>query len=472
MNKLVLITLAVIALATAVFSEKQMSRRDVLRHAFENSDELARIKAEREKTVEMRNEYYGKAFPDINAAVNYVFSPDLNRTPDRQSIAEAISPLLPFYQDPLAASVDSIFATGFDGIGDALALMNAKNTLMWEITATQPIFAQGKVRSGLRIADIALRMVDEQYRDAQFNLAQKIAVSYNGALMAQQNFIIQQDALVIAEESHRLALARFNTGRGTALDTLNTRFAVQQAILRLREAEMKKRLSVKELANMANLSDASFTLSDTLSVMFFNMDEETAWEEMQRSNSSLRLLNYHQELQREQTHMARTDYRPIIAAFANIGQVNLFNNADEFSGSDAWRWRTQIGISVQQPIWNGGQRRSRLNQMRIEEYRLERRENEATNGLRLALTAAFENLTVAREELAETEQMVALAEQGFRISKLAFEIGQLTQLELNNNEQNLRLAKLAQNNAIFNINTAIVNIARLVGNESLLKQGN
>ena len=466
MKKFILITLALVVFAMPVFSEKLMSRRDVLKYAFENSDGLARIQAEREKVVEMRREYYGKAFPDINAAFNYVFAPDLN------SSSSAQNTMPPMPESEFDTWVLTNLAAGLKDIGAALALMNAKNTLMWEISATQPIFAQGKVRTGLRIADIALETVDEQYREAQFNLAQQIINAYNAALMAQQNLIIQQDALVIAEESHRLALARFNSGRGTVLDTLNTRFAVQQAVLRLREAEKGHRLSIKSLANAATLPNDNFTLSDTLVIPHFNLSEEAAWEEMQRNNASLRLLNKAKKLQGEQTTLARTDYRPIVAAFANIGQVNLFNNSDEFSGSDSWRWRSQIGLGVQMPIWNGGQRRSRMNQMRIEELKLEKQESEATSGLRLALAAAYEDLAVAREELSQTEQMLVLAEQGFRISQLAFELGQLTQLELNNNEQNFRMAKLAQNSAVFKINTAVVNIARLIGNDNLIALGN
>jgi len=477
MKKFILIILALVVFAMPVFSEKLMSRRDVLKYAFENSDGLARIQAEREKVVEMRREYYGKAFPDINAAFNYVFAPDLNG--DSPSFVDGIAPFLrtgATEDEPTPADWfinDMALAKAIDGaLGGMASMMSAKNTLMWEISATQPIFAQGKVRTGLRIADIALETVDEQYREAQFNLAQQIINAYNAALMAQQNLIIQQDALVIAEESHRLALARFNSGRGTVLDTLNTRFAVQQAVLRLREAEKGHRLSIKSLANAAALPNDNFTLSDTLVIPHFNLSEEAAWEEMQRNNASLRLLNKAKKLQSEQTTLARTDYRPIVAAFANIGQVNLFNNSDEFSGSDSWRWRSQIGLGVQMPIWNGGQRRSRMNQMRIEELKLEKQESEATSGLRLALAAAYEDLAVAREELSQTEQMLVLAEQGFRISQLAFELGQLTQLELNNNEQNFRMAKLAQNSAVFKINTAVVNIARLIGNDNLIALGN
>jgi outer membrane protein TolC len=476
MKKTVLTALAVIALAMPVFSEKRMSRNDVLKHAFENSDGLAQIKAEREKTELQIREIRGGAFPDINGAVNYVHAPNLNGEQESGgSIIDAMKT-----SDKItpgdANSADYFLGGAMDGalekLGGALSAMNAKNTLQWEVSLTQPIFVQGKIKTGLRIADIVLEMVDEQYKDAQFSLAQQVIDAYNGALMAQQNLLIQRDALVIAEESHRLSLARFHTGKGSALDTLNTRFAIQKAHLNLREAEKGQRLSIKSLANAANIADDNFSLSDTLTIPQFNMSEEAAWEEMQKNNSSLKLLSQTRALKSEQTHLAKTDYRPLLAAFANIGQVNLFETGDDLSTLDNWNWRSQIGLSLKMPIWNGGQRRSKLNQAKVEELKVERQEAQATSGLRLALAAAFEDLAVAKEELSQTEQMLILAEQGYKISKLSFEIGQLTQLELNNAEQMLRMAKLAQNAAVFKINTAVVNIEKLIGNENLISVRN
>ncbi|MCL1945925.1 MAG: TolC family protein [Chitinivibrionia bacterium] len=478
MRKEILTTIALIAIAAPVFSDREMSRNDVLKYAFENSDGLAQLKAEREKIEFMRKEYYGKAFPDINAAINYLRAPDLNEKPETpptfhnvlleaQKSPENTDGAAPsFYDMTLAGMLDGAMA----GLADKLGAMNAKNTFQWEISATQPIFVQGKVKTGLKIAGIALKTLDEQYKGAQFDLAQKIIDAYNGALLAQQNAVIQQDALVIAEESHRLALAKFQSGNGSALDTLNTKFAYQQAVLRLSEANMGKRLALKSLANAASLDNETIILRDSLTVPEFNMSEDSAWEEMQKNNSSLRLLSQAKILQAEQTHLLKTDYLPLIAAFANIGQVNLFNKGSQFS--DNWTWRSQIGVGIQIPIWNGGQRQNKLHQAKLDEFKLDKQEIEAKNGLRLALSAGFENLSVARQELIQVEQMLVLAEQGFKISKLSFELGQLTQLELNNNEQNFRMAKLAFNNAVFKINSAVVNIEKLVGNEKLISVTN
>jgi OMF family outer membrane factor len=482
MKNSILIIAAAILSATPVFAQKAMSRSDVVRYAFKNSDTLAQLEAERERIVYMRKEYYGKALPDINGAVNYLVSPNLNGGTSSSGKGAATSVSESEYwqlQQDDPSGYDMILAGAVDGLGEglsalsgALSSMSKKNTFQWEVTANQVIFAQGKVKTGLKIAEIALETLDEQYRDKKLSLSQKIMGAYNSALLAQQNAVIQRDALIIAEESYRIAKARFETGKGSALDTLNARYEQQQAISRLRDAQKSQKLSLEALTVAASLDDAEIVLIDSLSVPNFDLTEEDAWEKMQENNTSLKLLSQAKILQEQQTHLVKTDYLPMIGAFASIGQNNLFDTGDEFTEAENWRWACKVGVGVQIPIFNGGQRKNKLHQAKLEELKLDRKEAEALRGLRLALSSAFEDLAVAQEELARTTQMIALTEQGLRISRLAFELGQITQLELNNTEQNNRGAKLAHNSAVFGINSAVLNIEKLIGSEDLISIGN
>jgi outer membrane protein TolC len=457
--------LSLLLFTAAAFAQTPMTRNDVLRHAFNNSESLAQLQAERKRTELMRNEHQSAAFPQINAAFNYAFMPDLNES----APTGVFSRMLNAMGEP--SIYDQFLAGALDGAMDGMAsMMSPKNALQWELNATQVLFAQGKIRTALRIAETALQIVDLRLESAKFELAESVVNAYNGALMAQQNKRIQNEALGIAEESHRIALARFSAGRGSALDTLNTRLAHQQAILRLREAEMGKRIALKQLATAASMENDNIVLLDSLTVPQFSMTEEQAWARMQENNSNIRLLSTLRSMQEEQTNMARTDYRPTVAAFASFGQTNAFSSGDEFS--DGARWDARIGLRAQVPIWDGGRRRSRMSQAHLLEFEAERNEAQANRGLRLALTAAFEQFEVAKQELAQVEQMIVLAEQGFRISKLSFEIGQLTQLELNNSEQMQRTTQLAFKNAVLKINSAVVSIERLMGDKSLISVNN
>ena len=482
MRNQIFIIAAVIATALPAFAQKAMSRGDLVRYAFKNSETLAQLEAERERIIYMRKEYYGKALPDVNGALNYVLAPNLNggnSSDNKESPPSATETIGGMSQAGLADAGDMALAQYVDGlseglkkIGEGLSAMSGKNTFQWEVKANQVIFAQGKVKTGLRIADIALETIDEQYKNEKLTLSQKIMDAYNSALLAQQNAVIQQDALIIAEESYRIAKARFETGKGSALDTLNARYEQQQAVSRLRAAKKAQKLAIEALATTASLDDSQITLTDSLVVPGFDLTEEAAWGKMQENNSSLKLLSQAKILQTQQTNLVKSDYLPMIGAFASIGQHNLFDTGDEFAEADKWKWDCKIGVGVQVPIFNGGQRKNKLHQAKLEELKLDKKETEARRGLRLALSAAFEDLAVAREELARTNQMIALTEQGLRISKLAFELGQITQLELNNTEQNNRGAKLAHNNAVFEINSAVINIEKLIGSENLISIGN
>jgi len=461
----ILATVAIFAFALSVVAQTPMSRSDVLRYAFNNSESLAQLKAERERTELMRKEHQSNAFPQIGADFTYVLLPNLNESVNMPSISGMMN--------DEATPNERILAGSLDGMA-AMSQISPTNALSWELKATQILFAQGKVRTALRIADVALEIVDVRIEGAKFELAQNVINAYNGALMAQQNRRIQQEALGIAEESHRISLARFSAGRGSALDTLNTKLSHEQAILRLREAEMGKRLALKNLANAASIENDDIVLLDTLTVPQFNMTEEQAWAIMQKNNSNLRLISTLKRMQEEQTNMARTDYRPTVVAFAGIGQSKPWGNGIDFGGDDRVKgiWDTKIGLNAHVPIWDGGRRRSKMHQAHLQEFEAEKSEAQATRGLRLALAAAFEEYEVAKQELVQVEQMIVLAQQGFRISQLAFEIGQLTQLELNNSEQQHRMTQLALNNAVLKINSAVVSIARLIGEQTLISVNN
>ncbi len=145
--------------------------------------------------------------------------------------------------------------------------------------------------------------------------------------------------------------------------------------------------------------------------------------------------------------------------------ISQFNDADQFElGGDH---KVFAGVSV--PIFSGGQRGEKMNQAYFAEEKLTTQKESVQNLLNLGLSAQYEELEVAREEFDEAQEMVNFTEKARTISMKAFEIGQITQQDLTQSEQNARLAKLSQNAAVFKINSAITSIRELIGDESLVR---
>ena len=135
---------------------------------------------------------------------------------------------------------DATIAGAFDQIISSLSDFDftpGKNTVALGLTLTQPIFAQGKISKGLKIAQVYYGLLDLKYKNAKITLAKEITNAYNSALLADQNREVRLQAVSLAEETHRLTRARLESGKGNVLDTLNSRFSLQQAKLALRDAE-------------------------------------------------------------------------------------------------------------------------------------------------------------------------------------------------------------------------------------------
>lgn len=447
----------------------EYSRAKFLQHAYENSEELAELKEDRIIAENMRKEYNATAFPQIDGAFNYQFKPK-SYSPYDINMGN-----IPAISDNLDESVegfdnDKIIAGVLDGLTQGLGsfdLSPKKHTMQWEITAMQPIYAQGKVRTGIEIAETYDAMLETQITEKKYTIAEEVNKTYNAALLTEKLIEIQKEALKVAQESHDIAIKRFVAGKGTQLDTLNTRYTVQSEEFKLRTAEKNRKLAIKELTRIVSLEvdPDEVVLTDALTEQDLPISYEEALGRMKNENTILSIFDKNRLFQEKQEEIARADYRPTVAAGAGLGQITQFNEADEID----FGWDIKLFAGVQIPIWHGGQRKYRLAQAQSETRKVEFKKASTENMLTLGLTAAYEDYNLAKEDLLQVEELLALTQKGARIAELSFEIGQITQLELNQAKQNVNNTKLAHANALLTLNNAIVTIEKLTASKSLLK---
>lgn len=448
---------------------KQLSKKEILQHAFNHAEELTLIKKELASAQSMEKEYRGKGFPTIEASVNYKLAPkqynpysfDIGGGGD--GVLGLMDPTQPGFMN------DATIAGAFDQIVSSLSdldLTPGKNTVAVGLTLTQPIFAQGKISKGLKLAQVYYGLLDLKYKNAKLTLAKEITNAYNSALLADQNREVRQQAVALAEETHRLTRARLESGKGNVLDTLNSRFSLQQAKLALREAEKNRHLAVRNLLTIASMEadPDEVVLTDSLVIIDFNMTEEEAFKRLSDENIAIQQINKGIEMQQWQTKIVKADFLPTVFAGASVSKVSMFNTGEEFE----WGDDQKIFVGATVPIFSGGQKLQKVRQADYEEQKLEETRKKTLNQLNLALASCFEELAVAKEECAEALHLIALTTQGAEIASLSYEIGQITQVDLTNSRQQLSLSKLAYNNAVHKLNAAITGIKMLIGDNSLL----
>lgn len=467
LNTKVLVLSAFISFALIA---KEYRYEDILDHAFNNSPTLKMIEKDKEITKSMKKEYLGKGFPVIEGNFNVQHQPkqyypfELNfGESGGTTVSSMLDPNEPGYVNDatIAGAIDQLMLS-FAGID----MSPKKNTIAMDLALTQPLFAQGKVVTGLKIAKVYLEILDIKYEEAKLTLAKDIKSGYDATLLATLNMQIANEAVVLAKKSHSLTKLRYESGKGNLLDTLNSQYELQNKILNRREALKKRDLAIKNLFTLANLNESveGVTLVGQLEDLNFSLSHKEALTQMLDKNRTIRQLNKAKKLQELQTTLVKSDVLPTVYCGGSLGKITQFNKDDDIE----WHSDNKIFVGTKLELFSGGQRIQRIKQAKGEEEKIEKTILDIENKLKLALANYYEELEVAREELIKSKDLKLLTEKALKISQLAYETGQITHQELKDSEQRVNLSRLAYNAALYNMNSAVNNIYLLIAEPKLI----
>ncbi|MGM0462583.1 MAG: TolC family protein [Fibrobacterota bacterium] len=461
---------------------------DLIAHAFSHSEDLRLLRQEREQIDYQEREHRASGLPQINGSVAYMHVPksynpydfDMDMGNMDGSIADQLgNPAEVFLQDPdydatpgdiLAYKNVQGVAQALDGMIDGLSsfdLSPRKNTLNWEVKLEQVIFAQGKIKTAVEIAQIAYDNIDAQVEAEKFSIARDVRQMFNAYLVARDNYDVQTQGRDLSRRIHEIARLRLDAGQGTELDTLNSKYALKESESSVREAAKNMRLAKKKLLTRVSLDADSddVSLEGSLKKQDIPCDFSEARERLREANRNLKSLNILADLRDKQVSMSRTDFLPSLGAFASTGQTSQYNSTEDID----FGWNVEVGMGVEIPIFHGGQRLHRLEQARVDRRMVTTRYEKTERQLMLALEAAYESYELAREELEEAKEMVHLANKSVSVSEAAYEVGQISQLELDRTHQQHRMSRLSENAALLELNDAVIQIKDLIGESSLIQ---
>jgi outer membrane protein len=346
----------------------------------------------------------------------------------------------------------------FDG-----AFETPKNTTALSLSVNQPIFAQGKVSVGLRIARSYKNTLQKKYDGERHKIISQVTNLYLASIMARNNVAIQEESVALARETHHLSIVRFAIGKGTELDTLTSRLRLENALIDLEKAESDRLMAYETIVTQCGLSGSAsgMDIVGDLPVPDFTVTLSEAITKMHASNDQLLQLESGEAIQKELVNLARTDYYPLVYAGGSYSRIGMYD-FDNMNGG-IWGNDFKVSLGLSWELFSGFTRRQRISQKSqdLQMYVLTRKQ--ASDGLELATRNAFEKVTVTKSRLQAMSNVLTLAEKGFTIAKKSFEIGSGTQLDMQNAELEYNKARLAYNAVLFGYNQAIIELKLLIG---------
>jgi outer membrane protein TolC len=471
MNKrLVTPVMLAVVMLTSVAQGREYTLKELVGEALRTSKEVQTVEREMDKADAQLWQAYGSGLPGVHAWLNYQYAWDsYSPIVMPQSDSTTIERLQAMYGGaaPLDGG-DSAVARALDGMrsGIGTAINNPpRNTIALGLSLQQPIYSQGRVTLGVRIAKAYMRTLLCKYEAARRNAKADVTKLFYAALLAQKGLDVQRQALALAQETHGLAVGRLSVGTAGEIDTLATRYRLEGATMDVRSAEGRLRCAREALIKQAGLQAPvdSFSVEGEFPAEDFSISLSEATKRMYEGNKQIGQLNGTEAVQELLVRLQKCDYYPLVFCGATLGKYLPYNELDSADWNRQSSTDGKVFVGATYTLFDGLQRLQKVRQAQydLEAFRLGKQRT--LDGLEVALRNAFETMETNRLQVASAAVLVALAERGRALSKNSYEAGTMTLTELQDKELALKNALMAQSAAQFAFHSAVIDLRLLMG---------
>lgn len=469
----------VILTAAQVVGAREYTLDELVSESMRTSREIKKIESELVKTEEQIWEAKGGAFPKISASANYQYAWDQYSpfvfTGDMAMPTDSTATLIhQIYQQmgapaaPLDAG-DSAIALYLDmvfgGFNELFDIELPRNTLALSLSLQQPLFAQGKVMVGLRIAREYRQTILCKYDAARQKVKADATKLFYGGLLAKRNFQIRQAAVGLSEEVHRLSVLRQSVGKGSVVDTLSSRLRLEQARMELRKARGELHTAYDALIKQAGLTESvgEFSVAGEFPNGEYDITLEDALQGLHDDSKVIGQLVGGERVQQELVTLGKTDYYPLIYCGASVSKYLIFDDIDDIDWDREGQNDGRVFVGASFTLFDGLKRMRKIRQAKedLNSFRLTK--EQTIDGLELGVRDAWERMQTGREQLKSAQALVSLAEKGYALAKKAYEVGQMTLTDMQQRELDLNGARIALNAAQFEFHSAVLDLQLLMG---------
>lgn len=180
------------------------------------------------------------------------------------------------------------------------------------------------------------------------------------------------------------------------------------------------------------------------------------------NRKDIQFLNIAKQLGEYNVRRYRLSYLPTVAAFGSFSK-NAQRNRFDFFGRGDWFTTALIGFKISVPIYDGGNKRAKLDRAR---YELEKTNNNIAQ-LKQAIDNSVEQakiqMRMAMLTMDNQKRNIELAQKVYGTTKIKFEQGLGSNNELYNAFADLRIAQNSYYSALYDAITAKIDYLAAVG---------
>lgn len=462
MRKLMKLTLTALPLfATQIMAGHSYTKEEAIKIALEKSSDVQTAEQELVSARSQIDQAYGNAYPTItlDATTTRIFGlKDVKKKSDLTDAAQAMG-AEPYAQDVLAPAVDG------------LIYGMSKQGYRWQssvdLTATQILYAQGKISTGTQIAKAYSRVKEVNLQNTKDDVRYNVSSSFDQLVYLDSAIGILKESISQVEQHLEYVDAAVKNGLATELNQVRAQISLDELKSTLENTEKSRVLARNALLNTMGMewdAEAEFKgeLKDPSNGGFAYPDTSVA--NVSKRRKEMAMLNESEEMLKMNIDIERGDYKPTVVLG---GRLSYGNNQNEFYKWDAPDWDDNISkvifLKASITLFNGMQTREKVAQAKSNLRSTQIQKETLNRGIRLQIESAANTLANAESQLALHKRRIELETKNVEMTEAAYKVGRETQLNYLDATMNLKNAKLNYLNAILTWNNAYNDLLKATG---------
>lgn len=343
------------------------------------------------------------------------------------------------------------------------------NSYSMGFSMSMPIIAPQLWKS-LRLSDAQILQNIEKARQSRIELVNQVKSAYYSLLLAEDSYKVIQESYDMAKFTADLYQKQESLGAASQYDVLRTQVAVKNVEPELTQAEIAIKQATLQLQVLMGVeSDLKLKASTTLSEYESSMYEDLLAIDKENldNNSELRMLGIQTRQLQDALTVQKMSWFPTLALNASYNWTSM-SNGSPFKNFQ-WTPYSMVGLTLSFPIFQGGQRYSKIKQAEIQVNEMKWQSENLTRSIKMQVDLSIDNINKNAKQIASCSESVMQAETAHRIMKESFEVGAASYLDLRDAELALTRSRLTYYQSIYNYLVARSELELLLGNADLSK---
>lgn len=350
---------------------------------------------------------------------------------------------------------------GPDGVEPQnLSLTPDKPRIDQNLMAMYPIYTGGNLKGRISSAQAQQQASSYDVTTTELDTVLAVKNAYYQVLLAQRYVDAYQRRVDEAKERVRIAEEAFAVGRIARYDLLRNQTDLAEAQQQLNNAQRDEEMGFVDLRNMMGVSQSSqLTLSRELAVQppAPTLDELQAAAlkqrpEVQAARARIRSAQAN-------VGVAKSAYKPQVyaSAMADLSAVK----GDSMNGNTDKGYL--VGVSAAIPIFDGGLRKSSVNEAQAMLKQMQAEEREAILNVSRSVASAYTQFSAATKNADLAQTAITQADEDYRVIRMRYEAGKATNVEVLDALATLTRARTMYAEALYAQNTSREALTRAIG---------